>query len=360
MLRRYFSIFAVLSLLTLTGASCVSTGGAVSGPMGMYRSPDKGENWQPIVSFPSTQGVMSISGVKVFRYYSDPSDHNAIYLTTRGQGLYYSYNNGDSWQTVPALAGSFLYGLAVDPKDKCNIYVADASRIYKTEDCSRTWKTMYIEQRLGERFSSVVIDSKDNKIIYAAQLNGDVLVSRDYGKSWAVLNRFGKYLQYLVADPLVPGRLYLATYRDGLMRSDDQGKNWIELGDGLTSFSGGKDFYRLILNPGQKDSLFWIAKYGILRSDNAGKTWSAMNLITPPGSVNIYAFAINPQNQKEIYYTGTILGEKNTNIRSTFYKTTDSGVSWVTKKMPTNTIPALMFLHPDDPKTLFMGFTTFQ
>lgn len=360
MLRRYFTIFTVLSLLTLTGASCVSSGGAVEGPMGMYRSVDKGENWQVINTFPSTQGVLSIAGLKVFRYYLDPSDHNAIYLTTRGQGLYYSYNNGESWQTTSALAGGFLYGLAIDPQDKCTIYVADSSRVYKTDDCMRTWKSVYIEQRLSERFVSVVIDSKDNKTIYAAQYGGDLLVSHDSGKSWSVLNRFSNILQYMVSDPMTPGRLYMATYRDGLLRSDDQGKNWIELGDGLANFSGGKDFYRLVLNPGQKDSLFWISKYGILRSNDAGKTWAEIKLITPPGSVNIYAFAINPINQKEIYYTGTILGEKNTHVRSTFYKSTDGGVNWVTKKLPTNTIPGLMFLQPDNPNMLFMGFTTFQ
>ncbi len=360
MLRRYFTIFAVLSLFILIGASCITSGGAVTGPMGMYRSPDKGENWQSIAAFPSTKGLLSISGLKVFRYYLDPSDHNAIYLTTRGQGLYYSYNNGDSWQTAPAMAGSFLYGLAIDPLDKCTLYVVDSGKVYKTDDCMRTWKTVYIEQRTSERFTSVVIDSKDNKIIYTTQLNGDLLVSRDAGKSWSILNRFGKYLQYAINDPLAPGRLYLATYRDGLLRSDDQGKTWVELGSGLKNFSGGKDFYRLVLNPGKKDSLFWVAKYGILRSDDAGKTWTDLKLITPPGSVNIYAFAINPVNQKEIYYTGTILGEKNTHVRSTFYKSTDGGANWVTKKLPTNTVPGLMFLHPDNPNMLFLGFTTFQ
>lgn len=360
MLRRYFTIFAVLSLFTLTGAGCVSTSGAVTGPMGMYRSSDKGENWQTIAAFPSVKGVLSISGLKVFRYYLDPSDHNAIYLTTRGQGLYYSYNNGDSWQTVPALANTFLYGVAINPQDKCTIYVADSGKIYKTDDCMRTWKTVYIEQRTSERFTSLVIDTKDNKIVYATQLNGDLLVSHDSGKSWSTLARLSRTLQYMMSDPLAPGRLYLATYRDGLMRSDDQGKSWVDLGDGLKNISGGKDFYRLVLNAGQKDSIFWIAKYGILRSDDAGKTWTVINLITPPGSVNIYAFAINPANQKEIYYTGTILGEKNTHVRSTFYKSTDGGVNWVTKKLPTNTVPGLMFLHPDNPKMLFIGFTTFQ
>ena len=44
-----------------------------------------------------------------------------------------------------------------------------------------------------------------------------------------------------------------------------------------------------------------------------------MNLITPPGSANIYGFAVNPQNENEVYYVGTI------GNRSLFYKTVDGG-----------------------------------
>lgn len=360
-MRRYIILSSLLALVTLTGASCISLGGgAAEGPMGMYRSSDKGESWSTINTFPSTKGVLSIAGLKVFRSYLDPSDPNAIYITTRGQGLYYTYDNGDSWRTVPALAGSYLYGLAVDPKDKCTIYATDSGRIYKTEDCTRTWKTIYTEGRTGERFVSVAVDYKDTNSVYAAQLGGDILVSRDAGKSWRTIQRLGMYLQHLTADPLAPGRLYLATYKDGLYRSDNRGQDWIELGYGLEDYSGAKDFYRLILNSAKKDSLFWISKYGILRSDDGGLSWTDMKLITPPGSVNIYAFAINPKNQKEIYYTGTILGENNVHVRSTFYKSTDGGVNWVTKKLPTNTIPTLLTIHPNDPNTLFMGFTSFK
>ena len=117
-------------------------------------------------------------------------------------------------------------------------------------------------------------------------------------------------------------------------------------------------FYRLTLNPGQRDSLFWISKYGILRSNDAGETWSDMKLLTPPGSVNIYAFAINPKNQKEIYYTGTILGPKNEHLRSTFYRTVDGGENWVTKKLPTNSIPIQFVMNTENSSQLFLGFTS--
>ena len=125
----------------------------------------------------------------------------------------------------------------------------------------------------------------------------------------------------------------------------------------MMSDCNAKTFYRLIMHPSQKDSLFWVSKYGILRSNDAGATWNDLKLITPPGSVNIFAFAISPKDSREMYYTGTILNEKNVPVRSTFYKTADGGTNWVTKKLPSTAIPTALWVHPDKTNTLFIGFT---
>ncbi|MFA7653511.1 MAG: hypothetical protein WCX97_00510 [Candidatus Magasanikbacteria bacterium] len=353
-------LFSLLALFVITGASCISIGGGSSsaqGSMGMFRSVDKGETWQAINALPTAKGVGNMSGIKVFRLYNDPSDPNAYYMATRGQGMYYTYNSGDSWQAIPSLAGKFIYGFAIDPKDKCTMYASDGQYIFKSIDCSRTWNLIYSEQRPNQRFVALGIDYGNSSIVYGAELGGDIIISSDAGKSWRTIKSFGFELQHLAVDPQAAKRLYVASYRNGLFRSDDGGVTWVDLNKNLNAFSDSKIFYRLILNPAQSDGLFWISKYGILRSDDAGVTWSELKLLTPPGNVNIYAFAVNPKNQKEMYYTGTLLGDKNTHIRSTFYKSVDGGVNWVTKKLPTNTVPAMMFVHPNQTSELFLGFT---
>lgn len=347
----------VVGLLT-TGAGCLQFGASqTQGPMGMYQSADKGETWKQIAAVPTVAGVQSIAGIKVFRLHTDPSDPNAIYLASRGQGLFYSYDNGASWRGVPALAGRFIYGLAVNPKNKCNIFVSDGQHIFKTDDCLRTWKNVYSEERPDQRVVSLAVDFGISTTVYAAELGGDILVSNNLGTSWRVTQRFGAQLQYLVADQFTPGRLYVAGYTSGIHRSDDSGATWKNMSAGLDSFTDANRFYRLTLNPGKKDSLFWVSKFGILRSDDAGATWTDLKLITPPGSVNIYAFDINAKNQNEMYYTGTILGDKNAHVRSTFYKTTDGGKNWVTKKLPSNTIPVSILINSEKDSVVSMGFS---
>jgi photosystem II stability/assembly factor-like uncharacterized protein len=217
---------------------------------------------------------------------------------------------------------------------------------------------VYTEERPSQRAVSLAVDFANSNMIFAALAGGDILRSGDAGKSWQTIKRFGFAVQYLTADPLTPKRLYIAAYGRGLMRSDDLGATWQDFSSSFANYSSSLDFYRLVLNPGKANSLFWISKYGIMRSDDGGQSWSEYKLITPPGSVNIYAFAVDGQNDKELYYVGTILDEKGQALRSTLYKTVDGGANWVTKKLPTNTIPVFLYVHPKDQRMIFLGFTS--
>ena len=133
-----------LTAAIFAGAGCINTSGSGNNAMGMYRSDDRGDSWKQIAALPTPKGVQSIAGVRVYRIFTDPSDPDALYLGTRGQGMYYTYNKGDSWQTADALNGRFIYSVAVDPKDKCTLYVTDGANIYKSTDCSRTWKSVLV------------------------------------------------------------------------------------------------------------------------------------------------------------------------------------------------------------------------
>lgn len=353
---RWFGIFSIFFIaLLLGGAGCISFSSnksGTTGPAGMFLSSDKGESWQQISLLPKADGIQVLSGVSVFRLAIDPQDPKALYWTSRAEGFYYSYDSGVTWrQPAAPMNAGFIYSIAVNPEDKCTIYATNGAIVYRSDDCSRSWKDVYRESSASDHVSALAFNPFSPHQIFLAKTSGDLLLSYDSGISWNVVHRFGTRLEHLIMDPLQDKVLYLATRQQGMYRSRDGGLTWDTIAEKLKEYPGGLEFRRLYAHPAKKGVLYWISTYGILVSEDSGDTWKPMNLINPPGSVDIYAFAVNPQNDKELYYTATV------SERSTFYRSTDGGKNWITKKLPTDQRPTALFVDPKNADRLYIGFT---
>ena len=171
-------IIALSASLLLVGAGCLNLGTNPVTVLGVFRSADRGETWSAINAMPTAQGVKSLSGVSVYRLFTDPSDHNALYMGTRGQGLYYSYDRGDSWRSVPFMQGKFIYSLSVDSSNKCVIYVTDGNSVYKTIDCGRSWDTVYLSQS-GSRIAALAVDYFNRGVLFAGLEDGTLRQCRN-------------------------------------------------------------------------------------------------------------------------------------------------------------------------------------
>jgi len=215
----------------------------------------------------------------------------------------------------------------------------------------RNWTEMYRESRSNVSIRSLAFSQFAPYQVYLAESNGDILRSFDSGHSWSVLRRFNTRVLRIIPSPLKQGLVYMITQKDGLYRSLDGGESWKSLKKGLSTYSGGTQFRKHLLHAVNPETIYWVSKYGILRSDDMGDSWTPMKLITAPGGANIYGFAVNPQNDNEIYYTATI------GTRSTFYKTADGGQNWVTKKLPSGQVPTVLRVHPSNPNMLYLGLT---
>ena len=142
-MKKSFLFGLVGASLLLMGAGCVSFGGSsatANGPAGMFVSVDKGQNWKQISQQPTLTGVKILSSTSVFRIVSDPEDPRALYWLSRENGLFYSYDDGNSWQQfIGPLSAGFVYSLAVHPANKCILYGTNSQQVYETKDCGRTW-----------------------------------------------------------------------------------------------------------------------------------------------------------------------------------------------------------------------------
>lgn len=354
-MQKKLTIFGLLAFsLVLMGASCISFGGGrtAKGPAGMFVSTDKGQTWKQISQLPTLSGVKTLSDASVYKLVPDPLDPHALYWLSREKGLFYSYDDGATWREVTGpLSSGFVYSLVVHPEDKCVLYSTNSEQIYKTADCGRSWQEIHRESRSTVRIISLSMSAGAPNRLFAAESNGDLIMSDDEGESWRIVQRFKVPVAEVIADPLQSDVVYVATRKNGLYRSYDSGETWISLAETMKEFSGSLEYRRIFLHPLKPAVLYWISTHGILASVDGGDSFESIGLITPPGSAQIYGFAVNSQNDNELYYTATI------NSRSTFYKSADGGLNWTTEKLPSGQTPTVLRVHPDRQEVVYAGFT---
>ncbi len=341
--------FALPLFLLLVGQGCITiqTGGN-GADGGIFKSVDKGLNWiQKAVVLSVPARPVSIAGLNINKMVIDPSDHNALYLATAGNGVYQSLDSGEGWVQSRGLASGNIYDVAVDPRNKCVLYAATGNKLLKSIDCARTWGTVFFDSRPEVLVTRVVIDPLNSNVVYLASSdaqNGDLAKSFDAGATWTPIGHWVSPIMKIVFDAVDSNLIYVATQLYGLQRSQDAGATWENISSKLDIFPGSRDFSDLAVDPSVSGTVYYVSMYGIVTSIDRGNNFEKLDLLTPPGSTRIYSFAVNPGNSSEIFYgTGT-----------TFYKSQNGGRQWQTKKLPTSRVAKQIMIDPANPNVMYL------
>jgi len=317
---------------------------------GIYRSLDSATTWEQKSSLMKVGAEStSFSNQNVLWLYQDPTDSRTIYASTREQGVFVTWDGGDSWRPVLTNKGNII-SLAVDHKSPCTIYAAAAKEIFKSIDCGRKWESVFFEKRNNATITKIYIDPEDQTRIFMGtnvSNRGEIILSQDSGQSWQVIKpNFNSAVTGIKINPKNP-RIMYATLRNGFQRSPDKGLTWENLSPRFTELDlkNADEVYALEFLPEFEDGLLIASKYGLLRSENSGADWQAYILLQQPNTINIKGLALNKQNTNEIYYC-TDKG---------IYRTVDGGANWTTIKSPTSRQIRTCMLNPENPNTLYIG-----
>lgn len=335
---------SLLTLLTFSGQACVKVKVAGSDG-GVFKSVDKGLRWEQKVALLGIGQSKTISWVNVSVLLFDPQDSNTLYLGTKEDGLFVSYDGAKSWQEIEKLPRGMINAVAVDPRTKHTIYVAMDGKIFKSNDCCRSWQNIYLEAASGVEITSLAVDPADSSKILAGLSDGRLLRSTNGGSSWTKFYEFDARIKQILINPKNSGIIYIVTAGNGIWRSSDGGANWQSLDEGLKNYSGARDAEWMFFDPNKPDSLLTVSSYGLLRTDNGGQSWFDYKLLIQPHRIKIYSFAINPKNSDEIYYA----------TATTFYRSFDGGRNWQTKPLPSKRVPVILLVDPNEPNILYMG-----
>jgi len=184
-------------------------------------------------------------------------------------GIWISDDKATSWSRDSSFpqTGSFVF----DPSSPGTRYLLGSSDIYKTTDGGATW----VPLKLGLPATALEIDPADPRRLYALS-SGYIYTSGEGGNTWQ--RSLGGGLVYpdvntICARANEPGVLYAGTRHQGVVRSVDLGKNWVEM-----SWLRGYPYrnspvVRIEAFPSKPRSIFVRTEDCLYESEDDGATW---------------------------------------------------------------------------------------
>jgi len=356
-------ILALIGLVFVTSACTISTTSTTNQSVdsSLFVTGDRGDTWRSMTATPSTTGrTGSISDLNVNVMTMDPQDSQAIYLASYDSGLYYTYNITEGWIEVKTLPKATVNDVRVDPKNKCILYAALTNRVYRSNDCTRTWTQIYFDNNTGVAVNAIAIDQYNPSNVYIGTSRGEIIKSIDSGSSWRTIQRLEEGVNRLIISPLDSRLIFVATAKNNIFSFNSNSntnpansadleanfvvENWMDLNELLRDYNLGVSFKDIVVNA--KDGKMFIAtEKVILRSSDNGYTWENIKLIQPEKDAIINAIAINPQDSNVIYYV----------TNTTFFRSSDAGATWTTKKLPTKRSGRVLLIDFKNPNVIYLG-----
>jgi photosystem II stability/assembly factor-like uncharacterized protein len=277
----------------------------------------------------------------------DPQDNSVIYAGTREHGLLMSLDSTTSWQQPRngGLKEGSVSAVEVDPKDVCTVYVAKGQRLYKTDDCARSFDSeAYVETRTKVAITALAVDWYNTSVVWMGLSNGDILKSEDGANTWRTSLSTKAAVTGLMVNNSDSRVVLVGTEGEAFYKTTDAGESWTQIEDSLKDFKKA-DKVAALTQDATGSVVVAATGYGLLRSRDFGTTWEALQLLSAPGQVAITAVDVDPRNGEDIVYVAG----------TTYYRSVDGGVTWTTYKLPSTRIPTALMVDPTDASVVYLG-----
>jgi len=242
------------------------------------------------------------AGWEIYHLKASPVDPNRIYASQTsgwfGQIMQRSDDGGTTWH-APGSKPEDLMGEMGMPKGESNKFVYN-------DDPKKGGKPLTTHQFYDgtqkpwvfKRVWHIEPSLNDPDTAYAGVEDAAIFKTTDGGKTWNELAGLrghgtgpqwspgagGLGLHTILIDPKNPNRIYIAISAAGCFRTDDGGKTWKPINQGLKSeyipdptAEVGHCVHRIALHPSKPDTLFMQKHWDVMRSDNAGDTWTEVS-----------------------------------------------------------------------------------
>jgi photosystem II stability/assembly factor-like uncharacterized protein len=247
------------------------------------------------------------AGFELYHLKGSPADPNRIYASQTsgwfGQLIQRSDDGGKTWHQPGTPAGE--PAPPGPPKSESNKFAYDAAAAPLT---THQWYDGTQHPWEFKRVWHLEPSLTDPDTVYAGVEDAAIFRSTDGGQNWSELPALrghgtgpqwqpgagGMCLHTIILDPSDPQRIYIAISAAGAFRTDDGGKSWKPINQGLRSqyipdptAEVGHCVHHIAMHPKRPGVLFMQKHWDVMRSDDAGDNWKEVsgNLPTDFGFV---------------------------------------------------------------------------
>jgi photosystem II stability/assembly factor-like uncharacterized protein len=240
------------------------------------------------------------AGWEMYHLKGSPADPNRIYASQTsgwfGQIIQRSNDGGKTWEAPGG--GMPPPGDGGMPPKISNKFVYDTSAETGKPLTTHQWYDGTQHPWEFKRVWHLEPSLTDPDTVYAGVEDAAIFRSTDGGKSWQELPGLrghgtgpkwqpgagGMCLHTIILDPSNPKRIFIAISAAGAFRTDDGGKTWKPINQGLHSqyipdpkAEIGHCVHHVAMNPKRPNVLFMQKHWDIMRSDDAGDSWKEVS-----------------------------------------------------------------------------------
>ena len=289
-----------------------------------------------------------------------PNNENVWYVAVGSGGVWMTENAGTTWKPIFDSKPTYSTGsITIDPSNPSIIWVGSGENVggrhvgygdgvYRSSDGGKSWKNMGLKN--SEHISEIIVHPDDSNVVYVASQGplwssgGDrgLYKTTDGGKSWNKILGGSKWTG--VTDIMMDSRhsniIYAATWDrhrtvaaymgggpgSGIHRSDDNGKTWKKLTNGIPRSNLGK--IGIAMSYQDPDVVYAAietdrTKGGIYRSEDRGESWKKLTNGIPRSNLGKIGIAMSYQDPDVVY-----AAIETDRTKGGIYRSEDRGESW--------------------------------
>ena len=313
----------------------------------VIRSDDGGGTWSPKIKIDDKK---TIAGIDVLSMAINPIYSNIVYIGTEANGLFVTKDNGETWAQV-AFANK-VYGLVFDPQNTDIMYGTGIfnkrAKIYKRIQENQEWKEVYTEPAEGTTISSLAIDRANPQILYAGTSEGVIIKTTDGGLTWVNLKKAEGPVVSIAFDATNSSHIFFGIFQKGVLETKDGGTTIEDVTKKIDPIKNTTTLYTIIADPQLPGVIYVGTENGIFRR-SADETWKELNIIESSKAFPVRVISINPKNSKEIMYSSA----------KAIYKSVDGGVTWATFQLDTTKEISMLRYDPTNSAKIYAGLRKF-